>query len=146
MSRTTFDKSKDVFSIDGKYFDIRIPEEGISRDIEVLDGENTERKTDGDMLRDIIGTYVNYTISCDTRNLSQSDYDELVEILTEPTVAHDIVIPYGQTTLSYKAYCTSAKDKLKRIENNGETSQINHWTGLSFSIIPISANRLARDL
>jgi len=133
--------AQDVFAIKvnnvWKYYNVAIPEDGIERDGEVLDGEGTTRYQSGIIDRDIIGTFYNYTIQINTNNLSTSEYDELFELLSSPVYGHDIKVPYGQSTLQFKAYITKVKDKLRYQDKNG----VNHWHDLSLQFIATAPAR-----
>ena len=86
-----------MFSIDGKEYDVSIlfiPEEGIERKFNILDGNNAGRlQAKGKMYRDIIGTFFTYVIKIDTNRLDPQEYDELYEMLKDGTiqVANDTV-------------------------------------------------------
>lgn len=125
----------DIVTIDGKGFNVLIPENGITRSFEIADSENAGRLRSGAMLRDIIGTYYNYTIVFDTNQLSESEYDELYEVVSAPVDSHTIVVPYGQTILTFEAYVTSGQDVLKKI---GKSKR---WTGLSLNFIAMKPQK-----
>lgn len=127
---------QNVVSIDGKYYNISVPEKGIKRSFSVLDTDNSGRSTAGDMIRDIIGTYYNYTIQFETKNLSRDEYDDLYETLSAPVDYHVITVPYGQTTLTFNAYVTAGDDTLKHTNMSG-----NDWSGLSVNFIAMSPQR-----
>lgn len=121
---------QEIFSIDGQTFNIRIPQDGIKRSASVLDTDETERLQSGGMFRDIIGTYLNYTITIDTSLLDVESYDALYEILISPVKSHTITVPYGQTTVTLEIYVSNVEDTLKRRELNGDNTK-NFWHGLS---------------
>lgn len=123
--------AQNIFSIDSRFFDVRIPEGGIKRSFSILDGENAGRLKSGRMDRDIIGTYYNYTISIDTSALSASEYDELYELVSMPVDYHIIKVPYGQTNIVFEAYITDGEDVLNQIKNNG----VREWSGLSLQFV-----------
>lgn len=128
---------QDVFSIDGKYFNVFISEDGIERNFAIVDTDDAGRVLTGAMERDIVGTFYNYTVKLNTNFLSFSEYDELYEILSAPVEYHWIILPYAQTTLRFKAYVTSGKDVLKRISQKG-----NHWKQLSVNFIAMEPERV----
>lgn len=127
---------QNLVSIDGKYYNISIPEKGIKRSFSVTDTDNSGRNISGEMLRDIIGTYYNYTIQFETKQLSSAEYDDLYETLSAPVDYHTITVPYGQTTMTYKAYVTNGNDNL-----NHRNSLGNKWSGLSIDFIAMSPQR-----
>lgn len=126
---------QNVFSVDGVFYDVRIPEGGIKRSFSVADTDKSGRVVSGRMFRDIIGTFYNYSITIDTNKLSIQDYDTLYEKLSAPVNSHIISIPYGQQMLTFEAYVTEGEDTLQTIKNG------NLWTGLSFNFIAMQPKR-----
>ena len=126
------------FTLDGKTYNVFVPESGIRRSGQVLDGENAGRTPSGAMIRDIIGTYYNYSIDLDTSQLDVAAYDELYEALSAPVDSHTLTIPYGQTTITFQAYVTRADDTLKTMD--GCT---NLWGGLTINFIAMKPQRRA---
>lgn len=129
-------KIQDIVSIDGTYYNIKIPENGIKRSFSIADSDKAGRNILGEMIRDIVGTYYNYTIQFETRYLSHDEYDQLYEILSAPVDYHVITVPYGQSTLTFNAYVTGGSDNIKRIDSSG-----NNWTGLSIDFIAMKPIR-----
>ena len=124
------------FTVDGIEYNVFVPREGIKRSGQVLDGPNANRGQSGGMIRDIIGTYYNYTIQIDTSQTTVSEYDRLYEVLTAPVDYHTLKVPYGQGAMTFKAYVTSAEDTLKTMEGG-----INIWGGLSVKFIAMKPQR-----
>ena len=122
-----------LIKIDGKDYDVINSE--LTRSFQVLDGENAGRTLDGEMHRDVIGTYYNYTWKLEPKNIE--DYSELYDVLSSPDDYHTITIPYNQSTKTFKAYVTNGQDQLRRQEDG-----VNYWTGLSINFIAISPNRI----
>lgn len=122
-----------MFKIDGNEFNVFVTD--LQRSFQVLDGENAGRALDGSMTRDIVGTYYNYTMQIDGSRMTREEYDTLYEILSSPSDSHKIVVPYGQTTLTFNAYVTAGTDKLRMM--NGH----NYWSGLSIQFIAMDAQR-----
>jgi len=123
-----------IFTLDGKeYTNIHVTE--LKRSFSVLDGKNTGRVMTGDMTRDIIGTFYNYTMGLDQYMTDPEEYDELYEILSAPAASHDLAVPYGQSVLSFKAYVTGGEDSLYA------AGDINEWSGLSVNFVAMSPQR-----
>lgn len=127
---------KRAFTVDNVAYDVFVPEGGIKRQGRVLDGDNVGRTKAGDMIRDIIGTYYNYEIQVDAKALSRDEYDALYDVLSAPVDSHILTVPYGQDTLSFKAYVSNVDDTLKKIGDDG-----NQWEGLSFTFTAMSPQR-----
>lgn len=125
-----------VFKIDDVAYNVRIPDGGLKRSASVLDGDNAKRAKSGRMIRDIIGTYYNYTLQIETCGMDAAQYDALYEVLTAPADYHTIVMPYGQGTLTFQAYISNAEDAVVTMENGRNT-----WGGLSINFIAMAPAR-----
>lgn len=130
---------QDLVSIDGRYFNIFIPEDGIKRTFAVADTDQAGRVQTGEMVRDIIGTFYNYTVDFNTNFLSEVEYDELWDTLSDPVEYHIIKVPYGQETLQFKAYVANGSDTLKYIRNGKS-----RWRNLSINFIANKPQRYPR--
>lgn len=126
-----------VFTIDG--VDLRVWVTGVKRGFAVTDSEISGRLKNSDMFRDIIGTFYNYTLNVEPDPDYRADYDTFYDIVSAPTPFHDMVFPYGQGTIAFKAYVTSGEDDFKG-EKKGET-RINKYSGLSVQFIAKSPQR-----
>ena len=111
----------------------------LQRSFEVVDGENAGRTLDGVMHRDLIGTYYNYSITINTDKLSQSEYNALYQTISAPVESHTIVVPFGNESLTFKAYVTNGTDDLLR--QYSETNR--YWGNLSFNFIAMEPQRSA---
>ena len=122
-----------VFTIDGNTYDVEII--SLKRKFSVLDGDKAGRASDGSMMRNIIGTYYNYSMQLNTDRLSRSQYDELYEILSAPQDSHTVILPYGRGTITQQMYVTGGEDDL-RIDDKG-----NIWDGLSIEFVAMTPKR-----
>lgn len=127
---------QNVFSVDGRYFDVFIPEQGIKRSFSVADSDKAGRVLTGRMMRDIIGTFYNYTIELNTNKLNKQEYDELYEILSAPEDYHKIKVPYAQSFIEFDAYVTGGEDVVDIINKDGIK-----WSGLSINFIAMEPLR-----
>lgn len=125
-----------ILTVDGKKYDVLIPSNGIKRSFQVLDGDNAGRTLSGRMVRDVIGTFYNYEVQIYPIVGKYSDYDALYDVLSAPADSHQIIMPYGQTTLTFTAYVTSGQDTLVR-----KKSKETYWTGLSVQFIAMEPQR-----
>ena len=127
--------AQNVFSIDGVYYNVIVPENGIERNFQVLDDDTAGRVLSGVFIRSIIGTYYNYTIQLDTSRMDKAEYDAMYEVLSAPVDYHVLTVPYGQGTLTFDAYITSGKDTLRLIKDG------NWWEGLSLQFVAMAPER-----
>lgn len=108
----------------------------LKREGEVLDGPNAKRSVAGGMIRDVIGTFYNYTAQIDADEASVQEYDALYEVLSAPVPSHNIVMPYGQTTKTFKAYVTKVSDELEAVDDTRQ-----RWGSMSFKFVAMQPNR-----
>ncbi len=120
--------------IDNTYF-YNIHFISIKRSFEVLDGENAGRVMSGEMERDIIGTYYNYSVEVDADEATAWEYDYFWQLISQPKDYHVITVPYGQDTLTFKAYVTQGSDELEIMGAK------NRWGGLSINFIAMEPQR-----
>ena len=123
-----------VFTIDGVGFDVGV--KSLKRLGAVLDTSQSGRSKAGKMSREIIGTYYNFTMDISQKVANYIEYDRLYYALTAPKDSHDIVIPYGQDTLSFKAYVSRVSDKLIKVND-----QMAHWGELTVNFIAMAPAR-----
>lgn len=126
----------DVFKID----DISYPTVHVvklTRKFSIVDGPLAGRNVQGDMIRDVIGTYYNYTLELWCNRLSRKEYDELYELISSPQDSHVLEVPYGQTTSTFDAYITSGEDELKHMSE----TQGNFWQGIICDFIAMKPRR-----
>lgn len=121
-------KSTEVFSIDGEVFDIGTV--NVKREAPFLD-KFANRTTDGNLYRELIGVYFNYTMSFPKLNLNLAEYARLYDKVTEPVDFHTVVVPGTVGQFTYQAYVTGVTDELLRIDSSGN----NYWGNLQVKFI-----------
>lgn len=125
-----------VFKVDGVVYNVTVPQGGLSRSGKVTDDEAAGRAKSGGMKRSIIGTYYNYSMQIDTSDLDVESYDALFEVLTAPVDYHTITVPYGQNTLTFRAYVANVDDELLLMQEGR-----NLWGNMTFNFIAMQPNR-----
>ena len=98
--------------IDNIFFDV--PLVSVKRNFDFLD-KFAERTEDGDLKRELIGVYANYTMNFGTID-DDDTYERLVSKLTEPVDFHDFVLPSTKKTYSFRGYVSSLSDEMLKIE------------------------------
>lgn len=102
--------------IDDVYFDV--PMVSLKRNADFLD-KYAERNEEGELLRELIGVYYNYTLTVGTSSdFGETDYDEFWDKMTEPVEFHDISIPTKTGYYTFRGYISSVSDEYKKILNN----------------------------
>lgn len=129
---------RQVVIIDGATFDVGVA--SIRRSARIEDGPNQGTSKRGDWIRDVYGTHYDYILSFDTSaGLTRADYDTLYQVLTAPVEFHTIVVPYGQSTLSFAAGITGAEDNVILMDDGTV------WGNLSITFKAKSPQRLAAE-
>jgi len=124
-----------LFSIDGNTYP-GVLVASCKRNFQVLDGDNAGRVMTGAMVRDLIGTFYNYSMELDASEASLAEYDSLYELISAPQDSHALVVPYAQGTLTFDAYVTTGSDELI-----DATCDRNKWGSLSFNFIAMAPQR-----
>lgn len=117
-----------MIEIDGKQFNVIIPQDGIKRNFIIKDGGNGDFGVQGNMIRDVVGTYYNYTVTIYTNNLSRNEYDSLYNIISSPVDFHTVKVPFAQGWLTYQVYITEGTDTLLKQDKRG-----NHWHSIDIT-------------
>lgn len=120
-----------VFTIDG--VDLRVNVINLKRGFSVTDTEHSGRVKSGEMHRDIIGTFYNYTVEIEPNPSYLGDYDTFYEIVSSPAAFHRMEFPYSQKKLTFLGYVTNGEDTLTIRKNSGKL--INRWSGLSLQFV-----------
>lgn len=120
--------------VDGREYDVDV--RSITRKFQVLDGSKATRVMTGNMIRDIIGSFYNYTMEIETERLNRVEYDDLYEKLSAPVDSHRVTVPYGQITIEDDFYVTAGEDVVKAEDKNGRT-----WSGLSIDFVTMAPLR-----
>lgn len=106
--------------IDGTYFDV--PLVSVSRSFDVLDKYAKRNEENGDLLREILGVYANYTLSFGV--VEDDDlYERLLDKLTEPEEFHDFILPSVKKPFSFRGYISQVQDEMLKIYSDTVTFQ-----------------------
>lgn len=105
--------------IDNIYFDI--PMVSLKRNADVLD-KYANRTEDGDLKREIIGVYYNFTLTVGVVE-NPVVYQSLWDKLTEPTEFHTVELPDINGVYRFTAYISSVSDEYMKIKSNSASFQ-----------------------
>ena len=98
-------------SIDGVEY--MVPFVSIKREAPFLD-KTAERTEDGELYRELIGVYYNYTMSFGT--IDDVDiYIKLYDHLTQPVPFHTFTLPTSKGSYSCIGYISSVTDEMEKI-------------------------------
>ena len=119
--------------VDGEEFHTGVI--NMTRKGDILD-KTANRTEDGNLHREVIGTYYNYTLEIRPGN-DTAHYNRLWDILTEPVAYHYVQLPGSDDTV--EMYFGSVQDKVRYIAEDGTT----YYSGLTCNIICKKPSRYA---
>ena len=122
--------------LNGIEFDADVAISSYTRSFNVLDGENAGRVMSGDMVRDVIGTYLGHKLTVFRRGNNYAGLDAFWDYLVEHSVDDSVQLEAadGQTTISYEAYYTSASQDIEKVDGG-----VNYWGEIEVNFIPMDA-------
>ena len=98
--------------IDGTYFDV--PLVSVKREAKFLDKYAEREEETGNLLRELIGVYINYTMNFGTID-DDDTYEKLWDILTQPVAFHDVTLPSTKRRYTFRCYVSSVSDEMEKI-------------------------------
>lgn len=105
--------------VDGVHFDI--PMVSLKRNADFLD-KYAERTEDGELHRELIGVYYNYTLTVGSSDaFGGTDYDSFWDKMTEPKEFHEISIPTKDGYYTFTGYISSVSDEYEKILDDEAT-------------------------
>ena len=120
-----------AFLMDGIAYNIRVSK--MTRKFSVQDTDRTGRTQDGEMYRDIVGTFYNYTMVVEQKDADTESFDQFWEAISQPVESHVCVFPYNQSIMTQRMYITSGEQELV-----SRTPSRTKWGEISISYIAMS--------
>lgn len=93
----------------------------LKRNADVLD-KYANRTEDGDLKREIIGVYYNFTLTVGVVE-NPALYQSLWDKLTEPTEFHTVELPDINGVYRFTAYISSVSDEYMKVKSNSASFQ-----------------------
>lgn len=116
------------FTLDGVEYNVHVVK--LTRKFSVMDTDKSGRTIDGEMYRDPIGTFFNYSMTVSPRGGDAAALEAFWEAICQPKVSHVCVFPYGQTTMTQRMYITSGEQDLLLMKQD-----LNQWGDLTINFI-----------
>lgn len=117
-----------TFLMDGESYNVHVTK--LTRKFSVLDTNKSGRTQDGEMYRDPIGTFYNYTMTVCAKDNDMEALDAFWEAISQPVNSHVCVFPYGQDTLTQRMYVTSGEQDIRLMREDK-----NRWGEISINFI-----------
>ena len=105
------------FIIDGKSFNVQVM--SLTRNFEIKEAIAAKYTQSGEIYRDLVGTYYNYTLVVRERNGDREALDAFWNTISSAVPSHDCVFPYNQSTLSQKMYVKTGSQDISRLYEDG---------------------------
>ena len=112
--------------MDGVTYRLRVVYDSLIRAFELMEGVNAGEMISGRHERDLLGTGYTYQMQVEPDPLYLQDYDAFFFFISAPVDTHTIVMPYGQTTITYEAMIESGQDTYQ-----GMVAGRARWRGLT---------------
>ena len=117
-----------MFSIDGIDYNVKC---SVEREWEIKETSISGMLLNGEIFRDIKGTYYSYDIRLEMPLKNKNRYTDLIEQLSKPVDGHLFVLPYNNSTLQLTGKVENPKDVWIKLQNG-----FKFWDGLEFTIAP----------
>ena len=124
-------------NMDGTTYRVRIVYDTLIRSFVLLEGVNAGEMLSGRHERDLLGTGYTYQMQVEPDPRYPTDYDAFFEAISAPVDSHTIIMPYGQSTITYEAMVESGQDTYRGIVG-GRTK----WRGLTVQYRYIEPQRV----
>lgn len=105
------------FIMDGETYNVQVM--SLKRSFEIKEAISAKYTQSGDIYRDLVGTYYNYTITVREKNGDREALDAFWNAISSPVASHDCVFPYNQTTLSQKMYVKTGTQDISILREDG---------------------------
>lgn len=101
----------------------------IERTAEIKASELSSLMLNKDYFNDVLGTWMQYSLTLAVPIGNETDYYAIYEQLTQPVEGHNFVLPYNGSDIEIFARVTSVSDAWVYMQNG------NYWKGTRFEII-----------
>lgn len=124
-------------NMDGTTYRVRIVYDTLIRSFELLEGVNAGEMLSGRHERDLLGTGYTYQMQVEPDPRYPTDYDAFFEAISAPVDSHTIIMPYGQSSITYEAMVESGQDTYQ-----GTVAGQTKWRGLTVQYRYIEPQRV----
>lgn len=105
-----------IFQLDGKSYDVRVT--ALTRKFSVEDFRKPGYTMDGQLHREVLGTYYHYTMTVEAYAGREKALEDLWQAVSSPVEAHLCRFPYGQQNLQQQMYITGGAQDLTLIRDD----------------------------
>lgn len=123
-------------TLDGTTYDVRIVYGSIKRAFSVIDGQNAGQSITNRKIRDVVGTEYTYTMQVEPNPANLTAYNSFYEAITSPQATHTVVMPYGNSTMSFTCCIYTGEDT-----DAGIFGGTRKWQSLTLTFSPVQPQR-----
>lgn len=105
------------FLIDGISYNVQVM--ALTRFFDVKDAIRASETQNGNIYRDPIGTYYNYSMTVREKNGDRESFDAFWEAISQPKASHVCVFPYNQSTITQRMFVTSGSQGIQQLYQDG---------------------------
>lgn len=116
-----------MFTVDGLRWTLPCDIERVS---EVKASDISGMLLNKNYFNDVIGTYLQYTVTLVVPFGQETQYALLYETLNQAVDAHTFTLPYNQETITITGRIQSISDVYRKLSDGSA-----HWTGIKFTVI-----------
>lgn len=118
-----------MFTIDGITYNVFCD---IERQVEIKGSDLSGMLLNKRNFKDVLGSYIQYTVSMAIPVTEMAAYAELYEKLTDPVATHQITMPYNNTMITFDGTIETVSD---RYFNKSNDISKGVWRGTQFTAI-----------
>ena len=119
--------------VDNVQYLVGLEYDTLKRKFAHVEGPNTSTNILGTTIRDVLGSAYTYSMTIHSLEDHQEDYDKLYALLTDASDTHSVLMPFGQTVISFNAIIETADDTYKGYYNG-----VYRWDNLDVTFTPIT--------
>ena len=123
--------------MDGVTYRVRVRIGTLEQSFHIDDGDAAGTAISGADIRDIIGTYYDYSMEVEPDPQAPGDYDAFFWAISAPVDSHTVTLPDGQSTMTFEAMVTSGRHTKK-----DKVRGVTRWTGLTVEFTAIEPQRI----
>lgn len=124
------------FLMDGIQYNVQVM--SLKRSFSIKDAIRASETQNGNIYRDPIGTYYNYTMTVRVKDGDREALDAFWDAVSKPVPSHVCVFPYNQSTLTQQMYVTSGNQEILRLHKDGA-----EWKDITINFIAKAPKVLA---
>lgn len=116
------------FTMDGIEYNVSV--DALDRAFTITDAVKAKATQDGEIYRDLVGTYYNYSMVVSERNGDRAALDSFWDAISKPVPSHVCTFPYNQDTITQRMYVTAGKQAIRQINENSTV-----WDSITISFV-----------